>query len=350
MFVSYAQNFEDVILNRALKSVTNGFYIDIGAEDPVTDSVSLAFYNKGWRGVHVEPNSVDAKKLRHARHDETVLEAALASQTGSIEFYESANTGLSTVVLNHVKTAETFGYNFTTRNVKSLKTSEFLDRFIGIDVHWLKIDVEGSEKAVIEGWSPSQLRPWIVVVESTVPLRPEPNHHDWEPLLLALGYEFVYFDGLNRFYVSQAHPELKDAFGPGPNVFDGFIPATLLNCQRALDSALAELGQLKIAVHNPQTVPIFHKILLRLAFHANGRPRKLVQRLLFHKNGRVRGVFRRIVYTSRGLLRPPFRRWLETKLEDHSTLSGPKPLSVQITAALGAVEAARHAQKRTGVS
>ena len=53
MFVSYAQNFEDVILNRALKSVTNGFYIDIGAEDPVTDSVSLAFYNKGWRGVHV---------------------------------------------------------------------------------------------------------------------------------------------------------------------------------------------------------------------------------------------------------------------------------------------------------
>ncbi|RDI58535.1 glycosyltransferase involved in cell wall biosynthesis [Microvirga subterranea] len=44
----------------------------------------------------------------------------------------------------------------------------------------------------------------------------------WEPQLLALGYEFVYFDGLSRFYVSTSHPELKASFGIGPNVFDGF--------------------------------------------------------------------------------------------------------------------------------
>ena len=55
MFISYAQNFEDVILWRALKHVENGFYIDIGAQDPVIDSVSRGFYEKGWRGLHVEP-------------------------------------------------------------------------------------------------------------------------------------------------------------------------------------------------------------------------------------------------------------------------------------------------------
>ena len=32
---SYAQNFEDVILWRALKQVKEGFYIDVGAQDPV---------------------------------------------------------------------------------------------------------------------------------------------------------------------------------------------------------------------------------------------------------------------------------------------------------------------------
>ena len=56
-FVSYAQNFEDVILWRALKHVKEGFYVDIGAQDPVINSVSLAFYEHGWRGVHVEPHS-----------------------------------------------------------------------------------------------------------------------------------------------------------------------------------------------------------------------------------------------------------------------------------------------------
>ncbi len=41
MYTSYAQNFEDVMLWRALKHVSNGYYIDIGAQDPSIDSVSL---------------------------------------------------------------------------------------------------------------------------------------------------------------------------------------------------------------------------------------------------------------------------------------------------------------------
>ena len=59
-FISYAQNFEDVMLWRALKHINNGFYIDIGANDPVVDSVSLAFYENGWRGVHVETHRARA--------------------------------------------------------------------------------------------------------------------------------------------------------------------------------------------------------------------------------------------------------------------------------------------------
>ena len=55
--ISYAQNFEDVMLWRALGQIEHGFYIDIGAQDPIIDSVSLAFYEHGWRGIHVEPMS-----------------------------------------------------------------------------------------------------------------------------------------------------------------------------------------------------------------------------------------------------------------------------------------------------
>jgi hypothetical protein len=34
-FVSYAQNYEDVMLFRALKHVKQGFYVDVSAGDPV---------------------------------------------------------------------------------------------------------------------------------------------------------------------------------------------------------------------------------------------------------------------------------------------------------------------------
>jgi hypothetical protein len=40
---SYAQNFEDVMLWRALGHIENGFYIDIGAFDPSVDSVGKGF-------------------------------------------------------------------------------------------------------------------------------------------------------------------------------------------------------------------------------------------------------------------------------------------------------------------
>ena len=43
MFTSYAQNFEDVMLRRALNEIARGFYIDVGAQDPIVDSVSMGF-------------------------------------------------------------------------------------------------------------------------------------------------------------------------------------------------------------------------------------------------------------------------------------------------------------------
>ena len=72
-FVSYAQNFEDVILWRSLADVPNGFYIDVGAQHPVYDSVSKAFYEHGWKGVHVEATATYAALLRQDRPDELML-------------------------------------------------------------------------------------------------------------------------------------------------------------------------------------------------------------------------------------------------------------------------------------
>jgi hypothetical protein len=56
-FISYAQNQGDVMLYRALGDVKQGFYIDVGAQDPVIDSVTKAFYDGGWHGIDIEPST-----------------------------------------------------------------------------------------------------------------------------------------------------------------------------------------------------------------------------------------------------------------------------------------------------
>ena len=241
--ISYAQNFEDVILWRALKDVENGCYIDVGANDPVSDSVSKAFYDNGWRGLHVEPVSEFADKLRQARPDEIVVEVALGAKTGQMTFFDVGGSGLSTGVSEISDKHEASGYEVSSQIVP-VKTLSSIFRLIKErDVHWLKIDVEGMEKDVLEGWGRSAKRPWIIVVESTEPNSTVENHHNWESLLEERGYSWVYFDGLNRFYLHESQSERAALFGPGPNYFDGFQLTERSVFNQRLVARLAEADQ-----------------------------------------------------------------------------------------------------------
>ena len=235
MFVSYAQNFEDVILWRALKHVDSGFYIDIGAQDPKLDSVSYAFYRNGWRGVHVEPVAAYAAALRRERPDELVIEAVVGDQQDEVTFYELQDTGLSTTQGDVAAQHAASGRDIRAIRRQSVRLSEILERHRDREIHWLKIDVEGDEASVIRSWGSSGVRPWIVVVESIDPISRYDTSGRWEAELLALGYWFVYRDGINRFYLHNEHHDLLIHFTVAPNLFDDF---TLSGTQSAPFSAI----------------------------------------------------------------------------------------------------------------
>lgn len=219
--LSYAQNFEDVILWRVLGHIKNGSYVDVGAQDPRIDSVSRAFYENGWRGVHVEPVPAFAAALRADRPDETVLQLALAERPGTLELNVFADTGLSTAVDHYAARHELErGYAVERITVPVLTLTDVLQSFHGEQVHWLKIDVEGFEEQVLRGWDSKTVRPWVILVEATIPNSPETDFAGWDPILVGADYRFVYFDGLNRFYIAAEHPELAAGFGAPPNVFD----------------------------------------------------------------------------------------------------------------------------------
>ncbi len=220
--ISYAQNFEDIILQRALGHVKEGAYLDIGANDPVHDSVSLAFYERGWRGVHVEPMPVQAQALRAARPDETVLEVAVGTTEGNVQLFAFEGTGLTTGIEAFAEQHVSAGHALRELSVPSVRLSSVLERFRDTELHWMKIDVEGMEADVLSSWDASPVRPWVLLIESTLPNSPVQNHEEWQDAVFARGYEFAYFDGLNRFYVHQDHRELLKSFGPGPNFFDKF--------------------------------------------------------------------------------------------------------------------------------
>jgi len=222
MFISYSQNFEDVMLWRALKHIEHGFYLDIGAQDPVVDSVSRGFYEIGWRGVHIEPTYEYATKLRENRPDETVFQNAVGDAGGIIRFFEFAETGLSTGDATVAAQHEARGFQCRETNVELISLETLFERYKGEQIHWMKIDVEGMEGAVLASWGKSPSRPWIVVIESTEPLSADRAEASWQNSLTDRDYELCYFDGLNCYFVSKEHSDLCSAFSSPPNVFDDF--------------------------------------------------------------------------------------------------------------------------------
>jgi len=67
--ISYAQNFEDVMLARVFHGRKNGFYVDVGAADPINLSVTKWFYDLGWSGINVEPNRKLFERLAADPHE-----------------------------------------------------------------------------------------------------------------------------------------------------------------------------------------------------------------------------------------------------------------------------------------
>ena len=224
--ISYAQNFEDVMLWRALKHIECGFYVDVGANHPTLDSVTKWFYDNGWRGINIEPIEQWFELLEQERPSDINLNIAAGENNGQLTLFEIADTGLSTVNEEFAKKhQQERNFNYSKVVVPQRTLTSICEDYHLAPIHFLKIDVEGAEKQVLQGLDLNRVRPWIVMVEATLPNSQIEDYETWEDKLLQNAYRFVYFDGLNRFYLAEEKEEaLGQCFMSPPNVFDNFVP------------------------------------------------------------------------------------------------------------------------------
>jgi FkbM family methyltransferase len=207
--LSYAQNLEDYHLSLAFAGQETGTYLDIGGSHPVAGSVSFWFYERGWRGVVVEPQQRLALLHRCARPRDTVVEGLIGHESGSAElFVVERFHALTTTIETHAAKAKGLGVDVQSVRVPMLTLAELCALHDLAAIDFLKIDVEGAEAEVIAGGDWQRYRPKVVVVEAIKPISCEPAWDPWEGMLLSNGYRFALFDTLNRFYVAEEHPDI----------------------------------------------------------------------------------------------------------------------------------------------
>ena len=253
-FISYSQNREDVLLWRALRSVEHGFYIDVGANDPSEDSVTKAFYDRGWHGINIEPLPSHYQSLKEQRPHDINLAMAAGSDDGVLELFDlPAIRGWATSSLSVAQMHRDEGHVVEVSIVPVRRLSAICEEWVTGDIHFLKIDVEGFEANVIAGMDFERWRPWVVVVEATLPGSEVSSHADWEPVLTRSRYRMVHFDGLNRFYVAEEHAELVASFATPPNVFDDYVFVGQVDAERERTVALAAIADAQAAQCGAET-------------------------------------------------------------------------------------------------
>lgn len=246
--VSYAQNGEDVMLRRVFDGQEKGFYIDIGASHPEKLSVTKHFYDLGWRGINIDPLKNNIALFEQQRPEDINLAVAIGEENKFVTFYKVCDyTELSTtteVVANAYSEHEVSSFQ-----VEQITGNQLFEKYVQGPVDFLKIDVEGGEPGVIKSIDFRRCRPKVLIVEATVPNAPFPGwkgiesietYAEWEPLLLNSGYIFAYFDGLNRFYVSQEHKDFLSYFQVGLCHWDNYVPHSLASRIAELEWHCAE--------------------------------------------------------------------------------------------------------------
>ena len=240
-FISYAQNGEDVILWRALKHINQGFYIDVGANDPEDDSITKAFYDQGWHGINIEPLTKHYAALQINRPRDINLQMAAGDFNGELKLFDVRHVrGWAT---SDVEIAEQYrqqGLAVEEILVPVRRLDSLCAEFSEQQIHFLKIDVEGFEREVLLGMDFQKWRPWILIIEATRPNSQQTQYQNWEPMLIENQYCYAYNDGLNRYYVAQEHLELLDMLSVQPNVFDDYQFIGYHRIEQALPRLVAD--------------------------------------------------------------------------------------------------------------
>ncbi|NML61167.1 FkbM family methyltransferase [Massilia sp. RP-1-19] len=241
-FISYAQNFEDVLLWRALGHIKNGFYIDVGANDPVDHSVTKAFYDAGWNGINIEPLPAFHLEFTRQRPRDTNLAVAAGASDGSLTLFDVPSVnGWASPDRAVADAHRADGFDVAELTVPVRTLAGICANYVKGDIHFLKVDVEGFEGEVLRGMDFERWRPWVLVIEATMPNSRTTNHETWEALVTNRRYRYAHFDGLNRYYVAEEHAELLDVLSIQPNVFDEFITHHLDKAWRATERAEAAI-------------------------------------------------------------------------------------------------------------
>jgi FkbM family methyltransferase len=172
--VTYSIEAEDIFIERffdqifGYRSDYKGFYVDIGAADPIHWSNTYSLHKRGWRGINIEPNPDAAMRFAQLRPNDINLTVAVGEEGETATYVRFENPLLNTLwpqVVHAQKSPDYRVIDVTEVPLRSINSilSEHVPH--GASVDFLNIDVELMELRILSSLDFSRWSPAVIAVE-----------------------------------------------------------------------------------------------------------------------------------------------------------------------------------------
>lgn len=146
--ISYSQSGQDLWVNSIFKDSTNLFFLDVGANDGITDSNTYLLEKNGWNGICIEGSKVSFEKLKKVRSCK-LLNCVISNFTGTCGFIENGNDLISKM----------------DRGGTEYPVVTFQDIELPKNIDYLSIDIEGEEFNALSKFPFNTHRVKVITVE-----------------------------------------------------------------------------------------------------------------------------------------------------------------------------------------
>ena len=175
----------------------DGFYVDIGANDPDIFNNTKRFYEKGWHGINIEPNPLLYNRLCEKRDKDINLNFGISKENTELNFYQMSENTLSSFNKEILKkNQKMFGAKIIDiQKIRVIPLAEVFNKYVkGNTIDFMSIDVEGLELEVLKSNDWKYFKPKLILVEVFY------NRLIIEEYLKSLGYTMIYFNGTNGLF------------------------------------------------------------------------------------------------------------------------------------------------------
>lgn len=193
---SYSQQGEDLVIDELLGKKKRGFYVDVGAHDPIRFSNTKRFYDKGWKGINIDPNPALIEKFKKERNKDINLALGVSKRNGLLEFSEFFPSTLSTFSEAEAEQYVKKGFKIISKKkVRVATLSSVLNKYRrDRTVDFLSIDTEGNDLEVLQSNDWKKFKPSVICVES------RENFSKIETFLRKQGYKLECSNGINSIF------------------------------------------------------------------------------------------------------------------------------------------------------